>query len=183
MPISAIGTAESSRGAVDGLGGVLGAPSTTPLRDAVPLPVPGRNGFTLVELLVTLFIIALMSAAVLAALPDPGGALTAEAERFAARARGAQERAVMDNRPISIRVDQAGYAFDWREGGEWRPIGRRPFDPQGWKQGTRAELDQGAARILFDSTGFAEAQRIVLARGRDRVAVEISNGGDVHVRP
>jgi general secretion pathway protein H len=140
----------------------------------------GRNGFTLVELLVVLFIIALMSAAVLAALPDPGGALTVEAERFAARVSAAQERAVMDNRPIAIRVDQAGYAFDWREAGEWRPIGQRPFDARGWQQGTTAEV--GTGRILFDSTGFSEARQITLARGRDRVVVEISNGGHVHVR-
>jgi general secretion pathway protein H len=140
-----------------------------------------EHGFTLVELLVVLFIIALMSAAVLAALPDPGGALTGEAERFAARVSAAQERAVMDNRPISIRVDQAGYAFDWREGGEWRPIGQRPFDSRGWQQGTRAEV-AGTGRILFDSTGFSEAQNIILEHGRDRVVVEISNGGHVHVR-
>ena len=152
-------------------------------RGFTPLRRSAEHGFTLVELLVVLFIIALMSAAVLVALPDPGGALTAEAERFAARARAAQERAVMDNRPIAIRVDQAGYAFDWREGGEWRPIDRRPFDSQGWKAGTSAELDQSSVRIQFDSTGFAEAQRIVLARGGDRVAVEIANGGEVRVQP
>jgi general secretion pathway protein J len=39
------------------------APATTPLRGAVPLPVPGRNGFTLVELLVSLLIFAMLSAA------------------------------------------------------------------------------------------------------------------------
>jgi len=175
MPISAIGTAEAPRR--------LAAPSATLLRGAAFHPVPGRNGFTLVELLVVLFIIALMSVAVLVALPDPGGALTVEAERFAARVRAAQERSVMDNRPISIRVDQAGYAFEWREGADWQPIGRRPFDARAWQAGTTAEVEAGTDRIMFDSTGFSEAQRITLARGRDRVAIEISNGGDVHVRP
>jgi general secretion pathway protein H len=133
--------------------------------------------------MVVLAIIGLMSAAVLVAMPDPRGALAAEAERFAARARAAQERAVMDNRPIAIRVDRSGYAFDWRERGAWRPIGRRPFVAQKWNEGTHAKIEGGAARIQFDSTGFAEPLRLTLSRGRDHVAVEVADGGDIHVRP
>jgi general secretion pathway protein H len=192
MPISAIGTARfpppdfrgrgTARRAVEGAcaGLVLPLHHAASRRGPPPLQMQGRNGFTLVELLVVLFIIALMSAAVLAALPD-SGALTAEAERFAARASAARERAVMDNRPIAIRVDQAGYAFDWRQSGEWRQIEARPFAPHRWNEGTRVEASEG--RILFDSTGFAEPARLTLSRGRDRVSVEISKGGDVHVRP
>src|SRR5688500_11325744 len=139
------------------------------------------DGFTLVELIVVLAIVGLLSAAVIVAMPDPRGSLTAEAERFAARARAAQERAVMDNRPIAIRVDQAGYGFEWREAGEWSPIERRPFADQDWKEGTGAELDGGAARIVFDSTGFAEPLDLVLIRGGERVAVEVADGGKVRV--
>jgi general secretion pathway protein H len=87
----------------------------------------------------------------------------------------------MDNRPIAIRVDRAGYSFEWREAGEWSPIERRPFARQAWKEGTGAELDGGAARIVFDSTGFAEPLDLVLVRGRERVAVEVADGGKVRV--
>jgi general secretion pathway protein H len=142
----------------------------------------GRNGFTLVELLVVLAIIGLLSAAVLVAMPDPRGSLAGEAERFAARARAARERAVMDNKAIAIRLDANGYAFDWRRDGAWRPLDSKPFLAQAWNAGTMAEVEAGAARIVFDSTGFAEPFALTLARGRERVAVEIAGGGNVHVR-
>jgi len=141
------------------------------------------RGFTLVELLVVLAIIALMSAAVVVAMPDPRGSLTAEAERFAARARAAQERAVMDNRPVAVRVSEAGYGFDRRIEGEWRPLESKVFAARAWNEGTEAEVTEGAERTVFDATGFAEPLKITLVRGRERVAVEVSDGGEVHVRP
>jgi general secretion pathway protein H len=141
-----------------------------------------EHGFTLVELLIVLAIIGLMSALVVLAIPDPRGTLASEAERFAARARAAQERAVMDNRPILVRVDRSGYGFEWREEGEWRPIARRPFEDRKWTEGTAAELDGDSTRIAFDSTGFAEPADLVLARGDERIAVEVADGGKIHVR-
>ncbi len=140
------------------------------------------RGFTLVELMVVLVILGLASAAVVLAMPESGGSVQAEAERFAARARAAQERAIMDNRPLAVRLDSNGYAFDWREGGEWRPIGRKPFLAQPWNEGTEARVDGGSARIVFDATGFADPLALTLARGREQVAVEIVDGGRVHVR-
>ena len=141
-----------------------------------------EHGFTLVELLIVLAIIGLMSALVVLAIPDPRGTLAAEAERFAARARAAQERAVMDNRPVGVRLDGAGYGFEWREEGEWRPIARRPFEDRKWSEGTTAELDDESERIAFDSTGFAEPVELVLVRGNERIAVEVADGGKIHVR-
>ena len=162
-------------------------PAPPPRRFAPWSPSPraslaGRNGFTLVELLIVLAIIGLMSALVVLAIPDPRGTLESEAERFAARARAAQERAVMDNRPVAVRVDRAGYGFEWRSEGEWRPIASRPFEERKWTEGTSAELDGDSARIDFDPTGFAEPAELILTRGDERIAVEVADGGKVHVR-
>jgi general secretion pathway protein H len=139
------------------------------------------RGFTLVELMVVLVIVGLTAAAVVLAMPDPRGALRGEALRFAARADAARERAMMDNRPVALVLKDGGYAFEWRKEGEWRPVGERPFIEQAWSEGTRAAMEGGESRIVFDSTGFAEPARIRLVRGKEEAQVEVTDGGRVHV--
>ena len=139
---------------------------------------PPRNGFTLVELLIVLAIIGLMSAVVVLSIPDPRGSLVQEAERFAARAKAAQERAVMDARATSVRVTGAGYGFDERQRSQWRAMGPN----QQWTEGTAVALGgEGAARIVFDSTGAAEPARVVLSREGEQVTVDIRHDGSIHV--
>jgi general secretion pathway protein H len=141
----------------------------------------GERGFTLVELLAVLAIVGLVSAAVVAAMPDPRGSLRGEAVRFAARAEAARERAVMDNRPVALLVGQGGYAFAGRSGGAWRPLEEKLFAEQSWSEGTRARIEGGEQRIVFDSTGFAEPARLNLVRGKEAAQVEVTGGGRVHV--
>jgi prepilin-type N-terminal cleavage/methylation domain-containing protein len=53
-----------------------------------------ERGFTLVELIVVIIIIGLLAAAAVLAMPEAGGGLRGEAERFAARAKGVNSYAV-----------------------------------------------------------------------------------------
>jgi general secretion pathway protein H len=137
------------------------------------------SGFTLIELLVVLTTMGLMSAAVVLAIPDPRGSLAGEAERFAARAKAAQERAILDARPVALRLTATGYQFDRRGEAGWRPLEQRPFEPQSWTEGTGAS---GAARIVFDSTGLSEPAALTLRRGREQVVVEFGYDGAIRVR-
>jgi len=133
--------------------------------------------------MVVLVIIGLTAAAVMLAMPDPGGGLRGEALRLAARADAARERAMMDNRPVALVLRDGGYGFEWRMEGEWRPIGQRPFVAQEWSEGTSAAIQGGESRIVFDSTGFAQPARLRLVRGRETAEVEVSDGGRVRVLP
>jgi general secretion pathway protein H len=139
------------------------------------------NGFTLVELLVVLTIVGLMSAAVVLAMPDGRGSLIAEAERFAARAEAARERAVMDGRPVAILVTRTGYGFERREKGEWKRIGETPSTGYAWSAGTRAGMAAGERRVVFDAAGMSEPLRLLLVRGEEQVLVNIDPGGEVRV--
>ena len=133
-----------------------------------------EGGFSLVELMVVIVIIGLAATAVMLAVPEPGGSVRAEAERFAARAKAARDSAIVESRPVRIELDAQGYAVARRSGGEWRQTAR-----YAWADGTEAEA--GSNRLRFDSTGLAEPMHLALRRGGRRAAVAISADGTVHV--
>ena len=155
----------------------------------MPISAAGRadalvsegDGFTLVELLVVLTIIAIVSAAVMLAVPDPGGDLASEAERFAARARAAEEKAIIENRPVALRASPSGYAFALRGPEGWTALVGKPFDAQGWGKDVEASVTALDGRTVFDTTGLADPMRVALRRGRDQVEVDISTGGEIRV--
>ena len=142
----------------------------------------GDRGFTLVELLIVMTLIGLLSAAVVLAMPDPRGSLTGEAERFAARASAARDRAIIEGAAMAVRVTSAGYGFDRRDKAQWRPLDRKPFLDQPWNDGTVAGPAEGETlRIPFDPTGLAEPARVVLTRGSDQATVTIGADGGIDV--
>jgi general secretion pathway protein H len=147
----------------------------------MPTSATGRNkqqgaesGFTLIELLIVLVVIGLLSATVIIAMPDPRGSVTAEAERFAARTRAAQDQAIISGRAIAVRVTETGYSFEQRQEGEWQPI-----VSHAWTEGTRAGT-QG--RFLLDPTGLSEPGAVTLVRDDARATVEMDGGGAIRVR-
>lgn len=139
----------------------------------------GQQGFTLVELMVVLVIVGLMSAVVVISLPDPRGRLTDEAERFAARALAARDLAIVSARPVRLRADPSGYAFDQRRGGTWVVMAEKPFRPEPWGPGVA--VSQQAA-IIFDPTGIAEPQtQLILERENSRASIRIAGDGAIRV--
>ena len=130
------------------------------------------GGFTLVELMVVLVIIGLASAAVILSLPERGGSLAAEAERFAARAKAARDHAILDSRPATLIVDAGGYEVS-------RRTESARYD---WVEGTQPALSGGRdGRIRFGATGLADPAQLVLRRRGRAVAVDIGEDGNVHV--
>ncbi|MGZ8997357.1 MAG: GspH/FimT family pseudopilin [Allosphingosinicella sp.] len=148
------------------------------MRRSHPRTRKKRNGFTFVELMVVILIVGLAASAIMLAIPDQGGSVYAEADRFAARTKAIRDNAIIESRPARLDVDGSRYRLSARQGGEWREAGR--YD---WAPGTRVQMSggtQGGTR--FDSTGMATPLRLVISRGEKRAVIEIGLDGSVHVR-
>jgi general secretion pathway protein H len=139
------------------------------------------RGFTLIELMVVITIIALASAVVVFAIPDPRGRVVDEAERFAARVLAARDDAVVQGRDVRVRVSADGYSVERRRRGAWEALRDKPFRPIEWATGTGAN---GAEAIQFDSTGTpAAATTLILTREAARASVAVAANGDIRVGP
>ncbi len=135
-------------------------------------------GFTLVELLAVLAILALASAAVVLALPGKQSSARHEAERVAARALAARDLAIVGGRPVRLTLANASVQVAVRRDGDWVAPGRKGFANAQLAEGVSAS--DGA--ITFDPTGLPDQPQILtLAAEGETAQVTIDAGGSVRV--
>jgi len=152
-----------------------------------------RDGFTLVELLIAMLVMALLATAVVLTAGGGGRGVAADATRLASRIAAARETAIVSARPVGIWVSRSGYGFDLRSGGTWKPADRKPFETVDWPRGTevsaaglagrQAALSGGRARLVFDNLGLPDApMSLRLARDGRSAEIAVAANGDVKVR-
>lgn len=145
-----------------------------------------RNGFTLVELMIALSVMALLASAVVMTVGGGGNQPAGEAARFASRLAAARDRAVLSGRPISAWISPSGYGFDQHQQGRWMPLDERPFEAENWAAGTAVAAtgrSGSQSRLRFDSLGLPDQpMEVALVQGERRATVRVSASGEVAVR-
>jgi general secretion pathway protein H len=133
------------------------------------------RGFTLVELMVVLAVLALAATVVILTIPGNNARVTDEADRLAVRIAALRDLAIVEGRPMALVVSPSGYAFEKREQNGWVALPGRGFDRHDWPRNVRLTEPAGAAplRVTFDTIGMTSA-RTTLTIGDDDVTARLT---------
>jgi general secretion pathway protein H len=133
------------------------------------------RGFTLVELMVVLAVLALAATVVILTMPGNTARVSNEADRLAARIAALRDLAIVEGRPMALVISPSGYGFERRANAGWEGLPGRGFARHDWPPEVRLTQPAGGEllRIAFDPVGMTGA-RTALAIGDGEVTAKIT---------
>jgi general secretion pathway protein H len=102
-----------------------------------------HSGFTLIEIMVVVVIVAILSSAVVPMMTkSTDDLLTEQADRFVALVNLAQNEAILQSRQLGLQVEAQSYSFLQREddSNNWVPFTEGPFRQRKLSAGTKTAL-------------------------------------------
>lgn len=134
------------------------------------MPRARAAGFTLLELLMVVALIATASALVTLSLPDPDRAvLERDGQRLAALLDSARAQSRASGRPVFWRAIDGGFRFEGMQPSGQAAPGPRPA--MRWLDGD-VRIVQGAGVMQLGPEPIIAAQGVVLGRGSQRLQID-----------
>ncbi|XOV88672.1 MAG: type II secretion system minor pseudopilin GspH [Pseudomonadota bacterium] len=125
-----------------------------------------QAAFTLIEILVVMFIVSVMTGLAITNLPGfvRSGDLDLESARLATLLEMAREEALQGAEEYGFRAEPTGYAFLLFDDltGEWQELQTRPFQPRQLSEGIRIRLrveDNNLSLLALDENSDDGAER------------------------
>jgi general secretion pathway protein H len=153
-------------------------PAIMPARPAQQ--APRTAGFSLVEMLVVLAIMALAASVVLLNAGPRGQSLAAETDRLAVHLSAARDLALTRNRAVRVEIGATGYIMTVQSRLGWTPPDRTGAIIA-WQEGTTVSAPPEALplQIVFDSIGIASAGEVILDRNGETQSIRIDASGAI----
>ncbi|WP_165874596.1 type II secretion system minor pseudopilin GspH [Cocleimonas flava] len=100
-----------------------------------------HKGFTLIEIMVVIVIVAVLMGAVTLSFPPAGDKLLKEnTERFSALISLAQDESILQSAEIALEIDDKGYGFYRNENNSWTALSEAPFNKREFPSSITSKL-------------------------------------------
>ncbi len=125
-------------------------------------PSVNLRGFTLIEILVVVVILAVLAGALTLAVGGVGGErqLSREATQLQALVGYACEQAELTGREIGLSLNGHGYRFSRLDHSDWVSVGTEELRPRDWLGGTREVLTRDGHPVVI-AVDFPEKPQLV----------------------
>lgn len=141
---------------------------------------PGVSGFSLIEVMIVIFVMGMASTVIVLTAPEPESAIEADARRLKQAIEALQVRAVMLGRGEGLHVDETSAAHVYAEAGKWIAE-RGPI--LSFSHGTQIDSDRSSHAdqpdIMADATGMLLPANLRMSSGTQVINVTVTPEGRV----
>lgn len=125
-----------------------------------------NKGFTLIEIMVVVVIVAVLISAVALSFPPVGNKLLKEnADRFVALMSLAQDEAILQSTELAVEITPNGYSFYQNEGNTWVSFSDAPFSRRQMPKEISTKLLLDGISIDFEGRENDQPQIVILSSG------------------
>lgn len=124
------------------------------------------KGFTLIEIMVVVVIVAVLISAVALSFPPVGDKLLKEnADRFSALITLAQDEAILQSNELAVEITPTGYSFYQNENNSWQAFTDKPFSKRQLPAEIKTKMYLDGISINLEDRDKDKPQVVILSSG------------------